>query len=109
MAEATYVDTGEVILYTTVNAVDKGDVVSLTTRIGIAAEDIAALGTGPVAVEGVYEAPANATLVISTGDAVYWDVDDGNVNKTAENNTPAGWAVEPCGNGDTTVKIKLLG
>ena len=109
MAEATYVDTGEVILYTTVNAVDKGDVVSLTTRIGIAAEDIAALGTGPVAVEGVYEVPANATLVISTGDAVYWDVAEVAVNKTADDNIPAGWAVEGCGNGDTTVKIKLLG
>lgn len=109
MAEATYVDTGEVILYTATDALSKGAVVNLTTRIGIAAEDIAALGTGPVAVEGVYEVPANAALVISTGDAVYWDVEEGAVNKTPDDNIPAGWAVEGCGNGDTTVKIKLLG
>lgn len=109
MAEAVYIESGEVILYTTADAVDKGDVVNLATRIGIAAENIAALGTGPVAVEGVYEVPANATLIISTGDAVYWDVAEVAVNKTADNNIPAGWAVEGCGNGDTTVKIKLLG
>lgn len=109
MAEATYVDTGEVILYTTVNAVDKGDVVSLTTRIGIAAEDIAALGTGPVAVEGVFELAANADLEIAIGDAVYWDVTDAELNKTAESNIPAGWAVEACAPTDKTVKIKLLG
>lgn len=109
MAEAVYIDTGAVILYTATDALSKGAVVNLATRIGIAAENISALGAGPVAVEGVYEVPANATLVISTGDAVYWDVDDGEVNKTAQDNIPAGWAVEPCGNGDETVKIKLLG
>jgi predicted RecA/RadA family phage recombinase len=52
--------------------------------------------------------PKATPLVINPGDKVYWDVADGNLNKSASGNTPAGICVELAGSADTEVTIFLF-
>lgn len=100
---------GEVMDYTTSDAdVANGDVINLSTRIGIAGDDIAKGETGPVYVEGVFEI-AKATGAISLGAAVYFDKTNKNISTTSSGNTPAGYAFAAAAAADTTVLVKLLG
>lgn len=87
--------------------VSSGDVVLVGTRVGIALGDIADGAEGQVAITEVWEVPKAAPLVIDQGDLVYWDAADGNVNKTATDNTLAGFAFEAAVSAATTVKVKL--
>lgn len=108
--EAVFVRNGDVITYKNTSSsatIGVGDVVAMVSRIGVAQTDIAPLEDGAVVTVGVFTLPANNNLVINVGDLVYWDVDDGNVNKTAENNTPAGFAVTAKATTGTTVNVKI--
>ena len=60
-----------------------------------------------VATTGIFSVAKAAPLVIAAGDALYFDVADGNVNKTAEDNTLMGYAVTPALSAATTVEIML--
>lgn len=51
----------------------------------------------------------NTSLVISKGDIVYWDVADGNVNKTALANHACGIALADAAEAATTVDIVFDG
>ena len=84
-----------------------GDVVVAGTLIGIALGDIADGETGEVAIQEVWEVPKAAPLVIAQGDLVYWDVADGNINKTATDNVLAGVAFAGAVSAATTVLVKL--
>lgn len=100
---------GEVMDYTPSAAdVANGDVVDLSTRIGVAGDDIAKGATGPVYVEGVFEI-AKATGAITLGAAVYFDKTNKNISTTSSGNTPAGYAFAAAASADTTVLVKLLG
>jgi predicted RecA/RadA family phage recombinase len=107
MPLTTYKAAGSTVEHVASGAIAYGDVVSLVTRIGIAAADIANGATGALDVVGVFEMPANNNLVIAVGDAVYWDVADQEINKTAQSNIPAGWAVEAKAQTGTTVLVKI--
>lgn len=105
---AKYWQKGEVLDYTASAAVKSGEVVSLTTRIGVAGEDIAAGETGHLHVVGVFEMD-KATGAVDMGAALYYDASAGNITTTASGNVPAGYAAAPAASADTTVLVKLLG
>lgn len=106
--DANFKRIGDVITYAAGAAHDVGDVVALGTgHIGICTTDIASGATGSLAITGVWELPANNNLEISVGDAVYWDVADNEINKTAQDNVAAGWAVGAKGAAGTTVLVKI--
>ena len=116
MASGDYIGEGGRINYTAgTTAVSKGDVVVVrsgaTGMIGVAIDDIAASGTGPVAIEGVFKitkSTATATGIFSVGDSLYWDVAGGHINSQASANVPAGICMEAAAAAATTVKIKLV-
>lgn len=84
-----------------------GDVVVVGSRIGIALGDIADGAEGELAVDEVWEIAKAAPLVIDQGDIVYWDTADGNLNKTATDNTQAGYAFADAASAATTVFVKI--
>lgn len=106
---AKYYQQGKTLDYTANTAVSNGDVVSLTTRIGVAGNDIAAGETGALHVEGVFEMPKASGEAIDLGAAVYWDAANEAITATADGNIPAGYAVAAAAASDTTVLVKLLG
>lgn len=52
--------------------------------------------------------PKAAPLAIGVGDNVYWDVADGNINKSAAGNTMCGFCIAAAASNDTTVDIFLF-
>ena len=112
MAEGTYIRKGDVITYTnpsSSDAIEKGQVVSLTTRIGIAVEDIAASGTGALAVSGVWKFDAENDAAFTVGAALYWDVTAREITATdaGANEIAAGWAVAAKDGTATTCYVKI--
>lgn len=105
---AKYVQKGNSIDYTNsgADAIAAGDVVSLTTRIGIAATDIAKGETGTLAVSGVFTIPKTASLAIALGDKVYFNTTTKQITKT-DTDVPAGWAVAAAAADATEVNVKL--
>lgn len=85
-------------------------VISSLTRNGETVFDNVASAAGDIAVValfGTYSVPKATPLVISLGDAVYYDVAGTNVNKSSSGNTFAGFCVEAAGSSATTVKVRL--
>ena len=103
---AKYIQRGEIIDYLngTDAAIEAGAVVSLATRIGIAAEPIAAGETGAVHVTGVFEIEKKAEA-LTVGAAVYYSADG--ITATASGNTPAGWVVAAAAADDATARVKI--
>jgi predicted RecA/RadA family phage recombinase len=87
-------------------AIEYREVVSLTTRIGIAAEKIAAGAVGSLKVTEVWELPAVTGVAFSVGDALYWNTTNGNLTKT-NTDVPAGWCVEAKASAGTVAKVKI--
>ena len=106
--KAKYWQKGETLDYTPVKAVENGAVVNLSTRIGIAASDIAAGEQGSVHVVGVFEM-AKDGKEIAMGAAVYYNEANDLVTATADGAIPAGYAVKAAAAADTSVLVKLLG
>ena len=73
-------------------AIAAGDVVAFADMVGVALGDIPNGATGELAVAEVWILPKNEALAITQGDKLYWDVGDGNINKTALNNIYCGTA-----------------
>lgn len=69
--------------------------------------DIANSAAGELAIAEVWQLPKVAPLVIDQGDLVYWDAADGNLNKTATDNTLAGFAFAGAASAATTVAVKI--
>lgn len=111
MAKGTSIQEGETIDYTNsgASAIGYKDVVPLTTRIGIAGENIAVGATGSLQVEGVWELPAITGTAFAVGDQLYWDAANNVLNKTLAGNTPAGWATEPKAAAAATARVKIHG
>jgi len=104
-----YIQKGDVIDYTNPGPqpLAYNDVVNLTTRIGIAGENISVGATGSVHVVGVYELPAINNAAFAVGEQLYWDPVAGVLTNVAQNNVPAGWATEPKALADTTARVKI--
>lgn len=56
---------------------------------------------------GAWTVPKATSLVITKGDKVYWDVADGNFNKTSTDNFYAGKAFSTAASNDTTFDIRF--
>lgn len=107
--QATYLKIGDVLPYTngTVSTITKDQIVDLSTRIGIAADDIPVGVTGELWLEGVFEAiPAINTAAFTLGENLYWDADTGKLTNDVTE-TPAGWCVVAKLEAGTTTTIKL--
>lgn len=87
--------------------VDAGDVVAFAAMIGVALGDIPDGSTGELAVAEVWILPKNEALAITQGDKLYWDVVDGNINKTAQDNIPCGIAYTHELAATATVQVRL--
>lgn len=92
--QAIYVQRGEAIDYKNASTKDfvANEVISLSTRIGIAGNDIPIGMIGTAHVTGVYDIPASTTEAFNVGQAVYWK--DTMLVSTAAGAVPAGWVVE---------------
>lgn len=112
MGLAIYKQPGKTITYTNPSAVAEipyKTIIDLDTRVGIAAETIAAGGSGSVEVEGVYEFPAINTAAFDQGQELYWDAVAEKITNDGTDNTPAGWAFAAKLQAGTTVSVKLKG
>lgn len=108
MAKATYWQVGGKIDYTNAGnmKIEHGDIVPIGTRITVAGMDIPAGEKGTLVTEGIFGVP-KAAVEVTLGATLYFDKTNGNVTTTATDNIPAGWAVEPAGASDESIKIKI--
>lgn len=104
-----YIQEGRYLEVTAPATVTSGDLVKVGQIFGVAQHDAASGAEVQIATQGVHELPAASAVVIAIGDALYWDVADGNFNKSATGNHFLGVAVGASGNGVTTVAIRLNG
>jgi len=98
---------GEILNYPASADIQYGAVVALSTRIGIAREEIASGDTGSVAVTGVWELPAVSGTAFTVGEALYWDATNSCLTTTSDSNTPAGWCFEAKESATTTAIVKI--
>lgn len=108
---AKYVQPGKIINFTNTTEADiaYGDVVVLTSRIGVAACDIPIDGLGTVALEEVYEMPAETTAAFTVGEKLYWDAANKCLTATTTGGIVAGIAVEAKAEADAVALVKLEG
>ena len=107
MAKATYVHRGENIDYTAAADTEYMEIVLFAVCIGDALTPIAKGEMGTVSLTGVYDMPAAASLKIKTGDAVYWNKTNKNIDTTEAGGIPAGIAVAEKGAAETVVRVKI--
>lgn len=105
---ANYVQPGKIINYANNSGADiaYGDVVVLTSRIGVAACPIPSGGIGTVALEEVYEMPAETTAAFTVGQKLYWDAENKRLTATA-GAIAAGVAVEAKAAADSSALVKM--
>lgn len=103
----TYVNAG--------SAITSGSVVKMLNIVGVALADIAAsTGTGPVAIEGVFEVPKVTGVAWVVGTSLVWDVSvakfDTPANCTEATGDVTGCAVvfAAAASGDATGYVKLV-
>jgi predicted RecA/RadA family phage recombinase len=93
--------------YTHNAATAVGDVLVVNSCVLVAVNAALANEENVYVYAGKVTIPKNNALVINVLDQVYWDVADGNVNKSASGNTPCGFCAEAALSADTTVTIML--
>lgn len=93
--------------YNNSSAVAAGEILVLNGHVTVAVAAAAANAAGAYVFRGRVEFPKAAPLAIAPGEKCYWDVADGNCNKTATDNTLVGIAVEAAASADTTVLVEL--
>jgi predicted RecA/RadA family phage recombinase len=104
-----YIQEGKRITWTngTGTAVASGDLVVIGLRVGVASVDIADGASGAVAMEGVFEVPKEAALVVAQGDLLYCDATSGELDKTDAAQTLAGYAFAAAAGAASVVMVKL--
>lgn len=105
---ATNVQIGATIDYTNAGlvAIPYGQVVNLTTRIGVAGENIAVGATGSLHVTGVWEERCIAAA-FAVGAALYWDPVALVITNVQAGNIPAGWCIETKPLNTLVAKVKI--
>ena len=104
-----HVAPGTVVPYTNTGgaAIAAKTVIEFAAMIGITTGIIAPGATGTVAISEVWTLPKDATVAVTQGDQLYWDVGDGNINKTALGNIPCGIAYTHELAATATVQVNL--
>lgn len=112
-------DTMEVALGSGETGVSAGDAYLVGDRVGVVASLTRngqtvfanqASAEGDIAIvrtRGVYSLPKEAPLVIDQGDLLYWDDSEGEVTKTATDNTVIGFAFTGAVSAAVTVEVDL--
>ena len=90
-------------------ALESGEPVLIGSLFGIACGPVESGAEVVLATVGVFEIPKTSALAIDQGDAVYWDVGEAAVNKTAADNYLVGYAVEDAANPSAMCKVRLAG
>lgn len=103
-----YLEEGSVVPYTIPSSttIVPGDVVIIGKMIGIAKSGGTEADVISVCLEGVYELPKDAPLVITKGDKVFWSVANSEVTKTVTD-VPLGIAWASAVSAATTVEVRL--
>lgn len=96
---------GKSVSHTAGSDISSGDVVELGNRIAIAMVDISTGKQGELALEGVFELPADNATAFSQGDDLYHDGTE--LTKTAAGNVYAGECHEAKAETATTARVKL--
>ena len=106
-----YVQAGDAIPYTNsgLAAIASGDIVAFTSRIGVAAVDIAVDAQGIVRLGGVFTLPKLAGQAQTQGELLYYDAGVGTLTTVSIGNVLAGMCFESELAAATTVKCKLQG
>lgn len=102
-----FIQAGEILAVAAPATTASGDYVVVGAIRGVAMTDAASGATVQVMTEGVFELPKATSLVMSVGDKLYWDVADGNFNKSPSGNVLAGVCVVAAASNDTTVKVYI--
>ncbi len=102
---AIFIQRGAQLDYIPSDDVEQGDFITFGTVVGVAERPIKAGELGAISVFGVYQADKD-DAEITAGAKVYLN-SDGKITATAENNIPAGVAVEAAAAADATVKVLL--
>lgn len=107
--KATYWQRGEALDYTnsTAETIPGNTVIDIKTRIGVVGNAIEPGQHGALHVEGVFEIAKKSGEEVAFGDLLYFDGTE--ITKTADTNTPAGYAAAPATASATKVLVKLLG
>lgn len=87
--------------------VASGSGVIVGSIFGVAKLDIADGKTGPLDIEGVFELPKAAGVVLAQGAACYWNDTAKNITDVSEGNTRAGIAFKAAASAAATVQVKL--
>lgn len=87
--------------------IESGDLVIIGERVGVAKDDIDDGSTGVVQMRGVFSVDKEASLAVTQGDLLYADATSGELDKTASEQTLAGYAYASAAAADGTVKVAL--
>lgn len=109
MAIAVFVQDGEFIDYTPVDAVAAGDVVVQSELIGVAKRDIPEGVLGSLALVGVFDIAKIAATALAVGTVVYWDTTAKVATNTSNSgaNKLLGKVVQAALADDATVRVRL--
>lgn len=109
MANAAFVQEGNLIDYTPGSAVAVGEVVVQGELVGVAKQAIAAGVAGALAVVGVFDFVKASATVFTAGAKAYWDAANQLAVTTDASgaNKLLGKAVAAAGSGLTAVRIRL--
>ncbi len=104
-----YVQKADVIDYTntTENAIKYGDIVVLGSRVGIAAENIAAGAAGGLKIDGAFEVATVTTESFAVGDDIYLDENGKGTKTKGTLTTRIGWAIAPKLTAGATAIVKI--
>ena len=102
---------GEVMPITSASAVASGTAVLVGAKVGVAVDDIAASGTGNLAMNCVvsYAKATGAGTGGAQGADAYWDNSAKKLTAVSSGNTKVGYFWATCADGDSTAQVKLLG
>ncbi len=87
--------------------VASGEMVVVGAIVGVAKLDIEDGKAGPVAIEGVYEQPKAAAVVLAQGAKAYWDNTAKRITDVEAGNTYAGIAFKSAASADAVVQVKI--
>jgi predicted RecA/RadA family phage recombinase len=108
MAEAIYVQEGDMVDFTPTVDVPAGQVVVQGDLIGVAVVEIKANRLGSLATEGIFDVAKLTTVAFTVGTSLYWDDTANVVTTTATGNKLLGKATRAAALTDPTVRVRLF-
>jgi predicted RecA/RadA family phage recombinase len=104
-----YIQPGDTLTLNAPATVVGGQPILVGEIFGVVASDAASGKPMDLVTRGVFRLPKVTADVLSVGEAVYFDMDGGDVGEEdSVHTTKVGHAIEAAGNGATTVAVKLL-